>query len=157
MKRIEQILERGAGYCILILTILSLFANHTTDVITFKLFYLSIALGMIIAVAEFMYSVLKINPILKMLMHYFLLLGAFFIIFIAGSGYIKEDAGVAGVFIAIIIYTLIYFVLYGITRLVRATVSAADRALDAHSAKKAKSGKGKNSKSQSEYTPRFNK
>lgn len=157
MKRIEQALERGAGYCILILTMLSFFANHEQDVITFGLFFLALGLGMMIALAEFIYNMLKINTVVKMILHYSLLLGAFMIIFVAGSGYIKKQAGAAGVFIVIIIYTLVYFTFYGITRLIRSTVSAADKALDAHTAKNQSRGKGKSGQKSEAYTPRFKK
>ena len=111
---------------------------------------------MLVALAEFIYSMLKINPFLKMILHYTLLLGAFLIVFLAGSGYVKK-AGVAGVFIVIIIYTLIYFVFLGIIKLVRLTVSAADKSLDKRTAKRANSKKSKSTKKSDNYTPRFNK
>ena len=132
MKKIENFLLTGSGYTVLILTIFYAFAaisKFTSPAITFPQYLLILAFGYIIAFAELIYNVLNLKSWLKGLIHYGVLLFAFCVIFII-SGNIKAGRA-AAVFAAIILFTMLYFALWGMIHLIRKTVRAADEKIDA--------------------------
>jgi hypothetical protein len=148
MKRIEKTLERGSGYTLLILILFYLFAvvaNFESKSISFSKFLLILAFGMMISVAELIYSLLNMKAILKIVIHYALLLTSFLIIFLTGDFFTLKGFG--GVLVAVIIFTFLYFVIYGIIRLIRVTVGAADKAID--------NRKAAAEHPEAPYTPRF--
>ena len=132
MRKIEKFLLTGSGYAILILTLFYAFAaigKFTSPAITFPQYLLILAFGYIIALAELMYNVLNLKKWLRGLVHYGVLLLAFCIIFII-SGNIKAGRAPA-IFAAIILFTMLYFALWGIIHLIRKTVKVADDRIDA--------------------------
>ena len=81
-----------------------------------------------------MYDELKLKKSLKCLVHYGVLLVAFYLIFII-SGNISIQRH-AAIFAAIVIFTALYFTVYAIVHFVRRAIDKADDKLDKHSANK---------------------
>ena len=127
MRRIERLLLTGSGYSILILTIFYAFAaisNFTSPAITFPQYALIVGFGYLIALAELMYNALNLKKWLRGIIHYGVLLLAFCIIFII-SGNIKSGRASA-IFAAIVLFTMLYFALWGMIHLIRKTANIAD-------------------------------
>ena len=142
MRRINKLFLTGCGYAILILTLFYAFAavsNFVSRSIAPGQFALILAFGFIISLAEFMYGELKMKQALKCLIHYAVLLVAFYVIFvISGNISVQRPAAVFG---AIVIFTALYFAVYAIVSLVRRAINRADDALDRKTAGKAKENK----------------
>ena len=75
-----------------------------------------------------MYEELKLKRIYKCIIHYTVLLLAFCVIFI-GSGNISAQRP-AAVFVAIMLYTILYFVVWAIIHFARKAIDRADDKLD---------------------------
>ena len=155
MKRFEKLLLSGTGYTVLILIlfyIFAAFAEFENTSIGIGRFFVILGFGMIIGLADLIYGLLTLKTPYKLLIHYALLLTAFFVVFLLGE-FITLN-GAPSVFIAITIFTVMYFVLFGIVYLIRRTVSIADGKLE-----KKIAGKGaradKNQSKKPEYTPKF--
>ena len=137
MRRIHKMFLSGCGYAILILILFYAFAamsGFASQSIAFGQFALILMFGFIISLAEFMYEELKVKKVLKCLIHYAVLLVAFYVIFILSGNIAANRSG--AVFVAIIIYTALYFILYVIVRFTRRAINRADDQLDKMSAKK---------------------
>jgi len=144
MRKIEKLFLTGCGYSVLILTLFYVFAAITEFVnpaITPGQFVVIVLFGIIIALAEFLYSILKVKKVLKCFIHYAVLFVTFLVIFIISGNIVSTKA--SGVFVAVIVYTFMYFSIWLIVNLVRKTISAADDKLDA---KLPKENKTKNAK-----------
>ena len=153
MRRFEKMLLCGTGYTVLILTMFYIFAaivGFEDKSISIGRFFIVLAFGMIIALAELIYNLLTLKRVFKYLIHYALLLIAFIIVFMLGE-FITVN-GPASVFVGVTIFTALYFLIYGIVYLVRRTVGAADDRLDKHLNQKADSRKVD---SKPKYTPKF--
>lgn len=145
MRRIHKMFLTGCGYAILILALFYAFAavsKFTSTAIAPGQFALILVFGLIIALAEFMYEQLKLKKVFKCLIHYFVLLAAFCSIFII-SGNISTKRP-AAVFVAIILYTFLYFVIFAIVHFSRKFINFMDDRLEANS-KKSKEDKQKKS------------
>ena len=137
MRRINKIFLTGCGYAILILSLFYIFAavsQFVSQSIAPGQFVLILSFGFIISLAEFMYEELKVKRIYKCLIHYGVLLVAFCTIFIA-SGKISAQKPSAA-FVAIILYTILYFTVWAIVHFVRKGIALADDKLDAKSTSK---------------------
>ena len=153
MKRFDKMLLCGSSYTVLILTIFYIFAaiaGFDDTSISVGRFFIILAFGMIIALAELICSILTVKRIFKYLIHYFLLLIAFIVVFMVGE-FITVN-GPASVFVGIVIYTLFYFLILGIVYLVRRAVNVADTKLDKHIFKKTEK---QAEKDKPKYTPKF--
>ena len=142
MRRINKLFLTGCGYAILILTLFYAFAavsNFVSRSIAPGQFALILLFGFIISLAEFMYGELKVKKVFKCLIHYAVLLVAFYVIFVI-SGNISAQRPSA-VFGAIVIFTALYFAIYATVSLVRRTIDRADNALDKKSETKLKESK----------------
>ena len=131
MRRINRLFLTGCGYTVLILTMFYAFAaisKFTSQSIAPKQFALILVFGFVISAAEFMYEELKIKKAYKCIIHYCVLLVAFCFIFIV-SGNISSQRP-ATVFIAIVLYTFLYFVIWTIVHFVRKAINSADKKLD---------------------------
>lgn len=145
MRRINKVFLTACGYAILILSLFYAFAaisDFTSDAIAPQQFALILGFGFIISIAEFTYEELKLKKIYKCIIHYFVLLVAFCLIFIV-SGNVSSQKPSA-IFIAIVLYTVSYFTIYGIVRLVRMSINFADDKLDQRNATDKKSKKDNN-------------
>ena len=152
MRRINKIFLTGCGYTVLILTLFYAFAalsKFTSQSIAPGQFALILCFGFIISLAEFMYEQLKIRKILKCLIHYFVLLIAFCVIFIIAGKISTQRPAI--IFIAVVLYTIIYFVIYGISRLIKITINCADVKLD----RKLISKKNREEETTGTYKPRY--
>lgn len=131
MRRINKIFLTGCGYTVLILTLFYLFAaisQFVSTAIAPGQFALILCFGLLISFAEFMYEELKLKRIYKCIIHYTVLLLAFCVIFI-GSGNISAQRP-AAVFVAIMLYTILYFVVWAIVHFARKAIDRADDKLD---------------------------
>ena len=131
MRRIEKLLLFGCGYTVLLLTILYLFFNivgFEQRSIGFGRFMLVLGFGMIISLAGTVFEMLQLKTVYRCLIHYALLLSAFSIIFIAGDFF--NITGPASVFIAIVCFTLLYFVIWLLTDLIKRAVDVADNKIE---------------------------
>ena len=137
MRRIHKMFLSGCGYAILILILFYAFAamsGFNSQSIAFGQFALILTFGFIISLAEFMYEELKVKKLLKCLIHYGVLLMAFYVIFILSGNIAANRAG--AVFVAVIIYTALYFILYVIVHFTRRAINRADDHLDRKTAQK---------------------
>ena len=137
MRRINKLFLTGCGYAILILTLFYAFAavsKFVSQSIAPGQFALILTFGFIISLAELLYEKLKLKKVWKCLIHYGVLLVAFYIIFIISGNIALQRS--AAIFAAVIIFTALYFTLYAIIHFVRHAIEKADDKLDKHSAKK---------------------
>lgn len=144
MRRIHKLFLVGCGYTVLILGLFYAFAaisNFVMPAIAPGQFVLIFASGLVISLAEFMYEQLKVKKALKCIIHYLVLMVAFCLIFII-SGKISAQKP-AAVFIAIILFTLLYFVIWTIVHFSRKAINRMDDKLDKkNKAKETKAKKG---------------
>lgn len=147
MRRIHKIFLSGCGYAILILSLFYAFAatfKFISPEIAPKQFYLILTFALVIAIAEFMYEQLKVKTVYKCLIHYGVLFIAFLVIFVILGNISTQKASV--IFIALIIYTFLYFVIWTIVHFVRKAINRMDDKLEAKT-KSAKKTEKKNYKS----------
>ena len=147
MRRINKLFLTGCGYAILILSLFYAFAavsKFVSQSIALGQFLLILTFGFVISLAELMYEELKLKKALKCVIHYFVLLVAFCIIFIvSGNIALQRPAAIFG---AILIYTALYFAVYAIVHFTRLAIERADDKLDkrderkSHKAKESKKG-----------------
>ena len=131
MRRINKIFLTGCGYTVLILSLFYAFAainQFVSQAIAPGQFALILSFGFIISLAEFMYEELKLRRLYKCVIHYLILLVAFCLIFIV-SGNISSQRP-AAVFVAIFIYTLLYFLVWTLVHYFRKAINYADDKLD---------------------------
>lgn len=144
MRRIHKLFLVGCGYTVLILSLFYAFAaisEFVMPAIAPGQFALIFASGLVISLAEFMYEQLKVKKVLKCIIHYFVLMVAFCLIFII-SGKISAQKP-AAVFIAIILFTLLYFVIWTIVHFSRKAIDRMDDKLEKkNKAKQTKAKKG---------------
>ena len=139
MKRLNNTILKGCAYSVLILSLFYMFAalfETTSSEIAPGRFALICTFGMIISAAELMYEELKINKVFKCILHYFVLMIAFTSIFIVSGSIVAR--GTSRVFVAIVLYTVFYFIVWTIVHFLRKLIDKADKKLDAKSAKNAK-------------------
>lgn len=134
MRRIHKIFLTGCGYTVLILTLFYLFAalsKFTSQSIATGQFLLILFSGLAISMVEFLYESIKLKKIFRSAIHYFVLLIVFCLVFVI-SGKISAQSP-AAIFIAIVIYTLLYFFILTIVHFVRKAINFADDKLDTKS------------------------
>lgn len=127
MKRFENILLKGCGFAILILTLFYIFAlinDFNTATIEFSTFALILAFGMIISLTTMLLGLKKLSLPLRILIHYASLMLAFCLVFMA-SGNISADSP-AKIFSAIIIFTFLYALLFGVVYFIKKAVNTVD-------------------------------
>lgn len=144
MRRINKLFLTGCGYAVLILTLFYIFAvvsKFVTQTIAPGQFALIVLFSFVISFAEFMYEILKVKKIYKMLIHYAVLLTVFYIVFVI-SGNISVQRPAAP-FVAVIIFTILYFAIWIIVHFVRKGINKADDKLESKIKTKEKSQKSK--------------
>ena len=138
MKRLEKLFLKACAYAVLIVTLFFLFTlatSFTEAAIKIGTFMLILLFGLIIAAADLIFSIEKINKALRLLIHYAALLVTFIVIFVL-SGNITAGGGGA-VISAIFIFTVLYAVLFTVIFLVKRAVGTADKGLDKRMPKQA--------------------
>ena len=136
MRRINKMFLSGCGYTVLILSLFYAFAaisESAADAIAPGQFALILGFGFIISLAEFMYEMLNVRKIYKCLIHYFVLLAAFCLIFIVAGNISSQKP--SAIFVAIVLYTISYFTIYVLVRLIRMSINCADDKLDRKTSK----------------------
>ena len=131
MRRIEKTLLTGCGYTILILTLFYAFASIsklTSPAITFTRYLAILFFGFLISFTELAYNALAMKKWLRSLIRYGVLLLAFCVVFVI-TGNIKSGKAPA-IFAAVIIFTLFYFSILGLTSLIKKTVKLSDDKID---------------------------
>ena len=118
MKKIEETILKACGFSVLILLLFFAFAastNYSSAFINFSTFAVIVGFGFLISLASLVLQIKKLNVIVRFLIHYTTLLIAFCAIFLSigniGSGSSSK------VFVAIILFTIFYVVLFGISYL----------------------------------------
>ena len=137
MRRLNKLFLSGCGYTVLMLILFYLFAavsNFTSTAIAPGQFILILTFGMIISTAELIYDCTRLKKVHKLLIHYFVLLVTFCVIFIA-SGNIAAQRPSA-VFVAIILFTILYFAFTVLVHYARKAIKKADDKLDMKSSNK---------------------
>ena len=144
MRRINKLFLTGCGYTVLILTLFYLYAaisGFVSPAIAPGQYALILISGLVISLAEFMYEQLNVKKTLKCIIHYGVLLVAFCLIFII-SGKISMQRP-AAIFVAIVLFTFMYFLLWTVVHFSRKAINRMDDKLDAKTkAKEEKKKKG---------------
>ena len=149
MKKIENLLLKACGYTILILILFYAvaFTGFTTPAIQLPTFLLILVFGIVISAAGMILYVNSLKPILRVLIHYAVMLVSFFIVFILGGK--LHTGGSSTIFAAIILFTFLYALIFAIVYFIRRAVISADKAIDKKSAAQSKRKKKK------PYTPLY--
>ena len=148
MRKFEKFLLRGAGYTLLILSLyflVSIIASPIDGRISGGKFFLILCFGLVIALTEFIYSLLTVKFWLKTLLHYSILLSTFILIFIPLLG-VKSN-GPASIAAWIVIFTVLYAVLTVAAHFIRKGINKVDDAIDRRTT----------NNEAVEYTPMFDK
>ena len=131
MKFIENLVMKACAYTVLILSLFYLFgtlSNFSAAYINFPTFLIVFAFGIVIAIAGLLLNLKKLKKWLRILLHYTLLLMTFCVVFIIRGN--LSAGGSSTIFSAIIIFTALYFAIFGIVYLIKRTVKSADKTLD---------------------------
>ena len=139
MKRLENLLLKGCGFTIAILTLFYLFpalSKAANESISFSTFALIFGFGMLISVATMIFEIKSINSAIRILIHYLALMVAFCVVFIS-TGNISADTP-AKVFTAVIIFTVFYAFFFGLTVATKKLVKLIDEKADKHITQKSK-------------------
>jgi len=150
MKRIQSYMLSAAGYTVLILFLFYAFTSisgFAEAKIGFGMFGLIMLFGALISFANTLLYIDKLTSLVRIIIHYCSLLVAFCVIFI-GSGNISAQ-GAAAIFVAVIIFTVLYAAIFAIAYFSKKGISKLDSALD----KKNPSSTGKAKKS--DYKPLY--
>lgn len=135
MEKIKSIVLNSTAYTVVILLLFYIYAligNLTHPAITFGTFLIILLFGFVISLANMIFGIKRLHPALRLLIHYAALLVAFIFVFvIAGKLAIN---GIASVFSAIIIFTILYGVIYAISYGVKSALSSVEK--PKHSVKK---------------------
>lgn len=118
MKKIEETILKACGFSVLILLLFFAFTastNYPSAVINFSTFAVIVGFGFLISLASLVLQIKTLNVIVRFLIHYTTLLIAFCAIFLS-IGNIGTGSS-SKVFVAIVLFTIFYAVLLGISYL----------------------------------------
>ena len=147
MKKLENLLLRGCGYTILITVLFFLVAvigEYTNAAIDFPTMALIFVFGIIISTADLVLGAERLKRVFRVMIHYCVLLLAFFFVFILAGK--LRTGGASAIFASIVIFTFLYAFIFTLTYLIRLAVKRADGAIDKKAARKQK-------RTKAEYTP----
>lgn len=137
MKRFENLILKACAYTVLIVVLFFLFTlatDFTEAAIKIGTFMLIFLFGSIISAANLILELVPSKRVYKVMIHYFTLLVAFTFIFIV-SGRIVA-AGVSAIFVAVVLFTFFYAIIFLIASLIKKSVTAADKKFDKKHPKK---------------------
>ena len=116
-KLIRQILTSTCVFCTVISVLFYIFTAVASEIessaVPFRQFLLILLFSFLIAIANRLFRVRKIRFLFRLLIHYATLLAAFLLIFVA-FGKLKIS-GPSSVFIAIILFTILYLAIIGLS------------------------------------------
>lgn len=148
MKKLENLLLKACGYTIITMALfylVALIGEFTKAAIDFQTFALIFLFGIVIATAGLILEIRSMRLVFRIILHYFVLLIAFFFVFLfAGK---LGTAGTSVIFSAIVVFTFLYALIFTITYLIKRAVNGADSLISA------KTGNKKNEKKP--YTPLY--
>ena len=136
MKKLENILLKGCGFTILILTLFYSFAaigNPSKQNIGFATFAVILAFGILISFTTLLLDIKSISLGLRLLMHYASTLIAFCIVFITTGNLLLNTP--AKIFSAVIIFSFLYAIIFLSVYFIKRIVNKLDRKLDEKSKK----------------------
>ena len=148
MRIIEKLLLKSCAYSVLIVTLFFLFTmvtSFTEAAIRLGTFFLILLFGLLISLSDLILKIEKLHKMLRLLIHYSVLLVAFIVIFIISGNISASGAG--AVFSAVFIFTVLYAVISLIVYLAKRSV----KSVDAKLGKKA----AQNKKPKSNYKPLY--
>ena len=126
MERLGKIILHGTGYTVLYLSIYyalgGLFgtAGGTNEIkVGIGRFFLTLLFGFVISMTNFVFSGSNLKPWLKRTLAYLVSAVAFFFIIILGY---NLGANGAGMLVGMVLFTVFYFAIIGISHLVRRTI-----------------------------------
>lgn len=128
MKKIKSIVLNSTAYTVVILVLFYVYAligNLTHPAITFGTFLIILLFGFVISLANMIFEIDRLHYVLKLLIHYAALLVAFIFVFIIAGK--LSITGIASVFSAIIIFTILYGVIYAISCGVKSALTSVDK------------------------------
>lgn len=131
MKKIEETILKACGFSVLILLLFFAFAtstNYPTAVINFSTFAVIVGFGFVISLASLVLQIQKVNLVIRFLIHYATLLIAFCAIFLS-IGNIGTGSS-SKVFVAIVLFTIFYFILLGISYLFKRISNFLDKRIN---------------------------
>ena len=127
MKRIETIILRACGYCVLILSLFYAFGainEYRKPYIDFKTFLVILLFGMIVSLGGFILTLERLKMPLRILIHYIALFTAFYVVFVV-SGNLGAGGG-SVIFSAVVIFTFLYSVIFASVYFIRKAIRKAD-------------------------------
>ena len=128
MKKLETVLLKACGYTIItaiLFYLVAMMGTFTKAALDFWTFLLIFVFGIIISAAGLIFEIRSMHKVIKVLLHYFVLLVAFFFIFLLAG---KLGNAVSSViFSAIIVFTTLYAAIFAITYLIKTAIKGADR------------------------------
>ena len=128
MKTLENILHKACSYTVIILGLFYLFGTLTGSNVTLinaKSFLLIALFGLLISLAELILHIKKIHVLIRVLLHYLILLISFYTVFISSGNIKAENAG--QIFVAAVIFTIFYAFMFGFVYILRRFISKADK------------------------------
>lgn len=131
MKTIENLLLKACGYTIFILGLFYLFGAITGsgEVFIGAKNFLTIALfGLCISFAGLLLTYKKMNIVFRVLIHYLVLLLAFYTVFIVSGNIKAENAG--QIFVAAVIFSVFYALMFGFVYIFRLIITKSDNAIN---------------------------
>ena len=120
MERIKNLTLNATAYTVVIMTLFYIYAlvgNLTHPAITFGTFLVILLFGFVISLANMIFEIENLRYALKFIIHYAALLIAFIFVFIIAGN--LSVSGVASVFSAVVIFTILYGVIFAISYGVR--------------------------------------
>lgn len=151
MQRIEKFIKTACAYTVAILIFFYLFAvtnSFDETAIGFGRFGLILLFGIVIALADYIFT-MKISKLYTVLLHYCVLLFAFIVIFLISG--VLGDSG-SRIFISAIVFTILYAVLFAAVYFFKKGVSKLDNGLNKNHPAKKKEQKPKQNQN---YEPKF--
>lgn len=152
MKIVENLVLKACGYTLSILLLFYIagtISDFTNPFIDFKTFLLILLFGSLISLTEPVFGIKNLHPMLKVLIHYFVLFCAFTATFVISGNIAKR--GAAAIFSSLIIFTFFYAIVFTAMYFIRKLIKKADNGLDKRMQSKAKKTK------QSEYKSLYTK
>ena len=149
MKKAERFLLHTCAYTVLTCALFLIFmaiSGFSEASLNIGRFFLILLFSFLISVAGVILTLKGWHPVLKIAIHYIVLLAAFFFVFVI-SGNINAN-GSGAIFSAIIVFTFLYLIFSLIVYSIKKSISAVDKKLE-------KSGKNHASSKSSGYTPRY--
>ena len=131
MKTIENLLLKACGYTVLILGLfysIGALNDLGAAYISFSSFLLIALFGLLISVAGLLLKCNKIHIIIRVLIHYLVLLISFYVIFITSKNIPTDSTG--KILIASVIFTVFYAIMFCFVYIIKHFIRKTDMFVD---------------------------